>query len=80
MIALSEVNHAYRTGTFGLRRRAVLQRCDWRVEPGEFVALLGPSGSGKSTLVRLALGLIRPQTGAVRVAGAEPWRLRVARG
>jgi osmoprotectant transport system ATP-binding protein len=41
------------------------------VSPGETVALLGPSGSGKSTLLRLALGLLRPDAGEVRVLGAS---------
>ncbi|MGH8908885.1 MAG: ABC transporter ATP-binding protein, partial [Egibacteraceae bacterium] len=37
---------------------------------GEVVGLLGPSGSGKSTLVRVLAGLVRPDGGRVRHAGA----------
>jgi len=40
-----------------------------QVEPGEMVALLGPSGAGKSTLIRCANGLVRPESGVVRVGG-----------
>jgi len=36
---------------------------------GEVVALTAPSGSGKSTLLRLAVGLLQPDAGEVRVAG-----------
>ncbi|MBU6148500.1 MAG: ABC transporter ATP-binding protein/permease [Actinomycetales bacterium] len=36
---------------------------------GEHHALIGPSGAGKSTLVRLALGLLEPTRGTVRLAG-----------
>jgi ATP-binding cassette subfamily C protein len=36
-----------------------------RVQPGEFVALVGPSASGKSTVFRLLLGFERPTSGAV---------------
>jgi len=39
------------------------------VAPGETLALLGPSGSGKSTLVRLLLGFLAPDAGAVFLRG-----------
>ncbi len=42
-----------------------------RVEPGGFAAVLGPNGSGKSTLIKLALGLLRPTGGAVRIFGGD---------
>jgi NHLM bacteriocin system ABC transporter ATP-binding protein len=39
--------------------------------PGEFIALVGESGAGKSTVFRLALGLERPQLGAVYFDGHD---------
>ncbi len=36
---------------------------------GELAAILGPNGSGKSTLIKLALGLLRPDSGRVRLFG-----------
>ena len=42
-----------------------------RVAPGEFVSVVGPTGCGKSTLLNVAVGLLQPSAGAVRVFG-EP--------
>src|SRR5205809_1828031 len=42
-----------------------------RVPDRSLTALLGPSGGGKSTLLRVLAGLERPDTGKVRIAGAD---------
>jgi ABC-2 type transport system ATP-binding protein len=41
------------------------------VGEGEMVALLGPDGAGKTTAMRLLAGILRPDAGAVRLAGIE---------
>ncbi|HWD22035.1 MAG TPA: ABC transporter ATP-binding protein [Burkholderiales bacterium] len=42
-----------------------------RIAPGEFVAVVGPTGCGKSTLLNVAVGLLQPSSGSIRVFG-EP--------
>jgi len=43
----------------------VLENVSFRIEQGEYVAIVGPSGSGKSSLFRLLLGFERPESGTV---------------
>lgn len=47
----------------------VLKNISLRVEEGEFLALLGQNGSGKSTLLKLILGLLKPNTGDIKLFG-----------
>jgi len=42
-----------------------------RLEPGQCLGLLGPNGAGKSTLIRAIVGRVLPDTGQVRIFGAE---------
>jgi ATP-binding cassette subfamily C protein len=66
-VRLRKVGFAY-----GPHAEPVLRNLSLTVIPGEHLAVVGPSGIGKSTLVNLVCGMLRPDSGTVLVAGAEP--------
>ena len=52
-------------------RYTAIRDTSLRVAPGEFVSVVGPTGCGKSTLLNVAVGLLQPSAGRIRVFG-EP--------
>ncbi|GGL16542.1 ABC transporter ATP-binding protein [Streptomyces flaveus] len=55
-----------------------LDRLDLTVGTGEVHGFLGPNGAGKTTTIRILLGLLRRDGGAVSVLGGDPWSDTVA--
>ncbi|HSM13520.1 MAG TPA: NHLP bacteriocin export ABC transporter permease/ATPase subunit [Thermoanaerobaculia bacterium] len=49
----------------------ILKDLSLKIQPGEFVALVGGSGSGKSTLLRLMLGFETPEMGSIYYDGQD---------
>ena len=58
--------------TFGATR--ALDGLELEVTTGEVHGFLGPNGAGKSVTIRTLLGLLRHDSGAVRILGGDPWR------
>jgi len=66
VLAFEGVHRAYERGA------DVLAGVDFSISKGEVVGLLGKNGAGKTTLIRIAMGMLEPQRGSVRVFGLDP--------
>jgi peptide/nickel transport system ATP-binding protein len=68
VVRLKDVHVRFGRGRHGV---TALDEVSLTVRPGETVGLVGESGSGKSTAARVALGLIRPDSGSVSLFGTD---------
>lgn len=71
MIQVNDITYSY-----GRRKKPVLERFSLTLEADSVYGLLGKNGTGKSTLLYLMSGLLRPQSGEVRVDGQDVARRR----
>ncbi|MBI2075379.1 MAG: cell division ATP-binding protein FtsE [Candidatus Harrisonbacteria bacterium] len=69
MIAFQNVSKVYTKST-------ALEDVTFKIEPGEFVSLVGKSGAGKSTVIKLLIGEERPSKGRVAFGDCEVNKLR----
>ena len=79
MIELGRVSFTYRTGEGDAV--PALRELDLRIEPGQFVAIIGHNGSGKSTLVKLLTAVLYPTEGEIQIDGIpvreeNQWHIR----
>jgi zinc transport system ATP-binding protein len=79
MQQLSETPIELRDVSFSYESGRVLHDVSLKVERDDYLLLLGANGSGKSTLLKVALGLLEPSSGEVRLFG-RPARDPRARG
>ncbi|NEO97533.1 MAG: ABC transporter ATP-binding protein [Symploca sp. SIO2E9] len=65
-MSLLEVKNVY---AGYIRDLNILQGVNFRIEPGELVAVIGPNGAGKSTLAKTIFGLLTPNQGSISFKG-----------
>lgn len=65
VVSFQHVTHVYDTG------HAAIQDLELDIHKGEFVALCGMNGAGKTTAVLHIMGLLKPTSGSVLVAGED---------
>jgi zinc transport system ATP-binding protein len=70
-VNFENVSYTYPGGEY-----PALEGVTLRVEAGERLGVLGPNGGGKSTLLKLAMGLLGPQSGGVTIFGLSPSEAR----
>lgn len=69
VLSVNSVALEFDTVSFGYSHDMVLSAFSARIERGDMAAVVGPNGSGKSTIVKLAVGLLSPQSGQVQIFG-----------
>ncbi len=72
MLEARDIHKVYGNGKSGLR---VLKGVDFKIEKGNFIAVVGPSGAGKSTLLNILGGLDPPTKGEVSFEGENIYSL-----
>ena len=71
MIELKNVSFSY-----SVECKPALENVTLTIPRGEFASIVGPNGGGKSTLIKLILGLLKPQTGSIKLFGEAPEKTR----
>ncbi len=73
---LAEPVVVYEDVSIGFDLKPVLENISFTVQRGETRIILGPAGTGKSVLMKLANGLLCPDSGTIRVFGEDVTAMR----
>ncbi len=58
--------------SFSYPNTPILSQASFKVDPLEFVGIIGPNGGGKTTLLKLLLGFLKPTSGSIEIDGKNP--------
>ena len=67
---------AFKDVSIAFDQKVVFEKISFEVERGETLIILGPAGCGKSVLLKLANGLLKPDSGSICVFGQEITTMR----
>ncbi len=68
------VENLYKSFPIGGKKTMIINGLSFKLYKYKSLIIKGPSGSGKTTILKLLLGLLEPDAGAVRVLGKDPFR------
>ena len=74
VLELLDIHKSYRSH-LSIRKYWILRGLSLSIREGEIFGAIGTNGAGKTTLIKLALGLIFPDAGVVRLFGEETSRV-----
>ena len=57
---------------FAYEQQPVIRNVNLRIKSGDFMAMIGPNGGGKTTLLKLMLGLLKADSGSIRIFDKTP--------
>lgn len=63
------------TKSFG--KKKVIDDISFKVKKGEIIGFLGPNGAGKTTTMRMALGILTPSSGDIKILNKDPYDNRL---
>ncbi|MBI2037648.1 MAG: metal ABC transporter ATP-binding protein [Candidatus Magasanikbacteria bacterium] len=61
---------------FSYNNLPVLDNLTFSVEKGDYVGIIGPNGGGKTTLLKILVGLLKPQSGTIKIFGTDFQKLK----
>ena len=62
--------------SFSFGSQPAVKNVTFSMEKGDFLGVIGPNGAGKTTLIKLILGLIKPDSGSIRIFGDDAAKFR----